>query len=755
MPLDPEPTAAAPMHPRLLVASVFTRRRVMVGCFLIPGLCILLPLLLVALSTVLSLISGGLPWTAFGIFLICIYQLQPLIPGALKQVVADDYLYAEKLAQSKTRLPIYSVVVAGMVCRLILNPLSRFIFGDAVSWQQNGGGPSGMLLGMGVTMAFSTAVLSLPIVFRYLGPMSIMRSSSIPLKPTPFVAAVSSLKHQVSSPADFLRVLTRPDPNISKIPSHHNNIDETRIYYRHGRPQHSASSPLGGRYLMPPLPLLLAQVVCHAVFGATFASVVQTQLLPAIADGATANGGLLFACLASSVLTFVFTIALDGKSHELQIEHRSDFIAQTPSPGDAVWAVFVRSMSKVQGGGSTLLALVVFLPSVVTIALSLAEAGEETSSTTSRMITGFVLAFSSACASLFVCVYLVVVDETTRRTVATSGLDVDRLLNLMPGTMLVDGPFIAEDLFIQSLIYGCDGGDELRCRNIINDLAKERLGAAGGAYSVSHTVAFNFEEEEVRRNDAAIDAVAEAMITPRSVPAAKGRALEEDVLRVALLETLGGTDGSYGCNFDGSEVEEQAIPSRYYVALRKRLLVSEETLAKKSQYVQQPRVVPLIRALLAASGGLGEALLFIYKGGRTFGDDGFMLPPGATTTAEYSLLAAARLIALNLKLGTNGDRGYLHWVSLLSPAFFHSAYRLRFGVLEYAKHQRQLAGGTAATNSDFGTFIAVNCPDLRRLLDACDNGAKLILTALEEHERGRNVEVLVHSDCRAWLADLK
>ena len=166
---------ATPMDPRLLVASVFTRRRVLVGCFLIPGLCILLPLLSIALSAALSLISGGLPRTVICISLICHYRLQPLVPGALKQVVADEYLYAEKLAQSKKRLPIYSVVVSGVICRLILRPLYRFVFGDA-AWYD--GGSLGVLLRIGITLAFSTSVLSLSIVFRYLGPISIMRSSS-------------------------------------------------------------------------------------------------------------------------------------------------------------------------------------------------------------------------------------------------------------------------------------------------------------------------------------------------------------------------------------------------------------------------------------------------------------------------------------------------------------------------------------------------------------------------------------------------
>ena len=112
------------------------------------------------------------------------------------------------------------------------------------------------------------------------------------------------------------------------------------------------------------------------------------------------------------------------------------------------------------------------------------------------------------------------------------------------------------------------------------------------------------------------------------------------------------------------------------------------------------------------------------------------------------------MIALNIRLGSSGKKGYLPRVSLMSPALFHSAYRLRVGALACAQHQRQLAG--APMTNDLGNFIALgNCPDIARLLDCSDSSVKLVLTALEERERGRQCEVLVHSDCKAWLAELK
>lgn len=166
------------VHPRLLAASLFARRRILAGCFLIPAICLLLPVCLVGVWSVLSLASGGWPWITVGMALLCFHQLQPHIPGALRQAASDDSIYVEKLEQSKTKLPIYSLAVAGMICRLILSPLYCFIFGETtddgegISWR-NGGRAS--FLWVGVTMAFGTAVLSLSIVFRYLGPMSISK----------------------------------------------------------------------------------------------------------------------------------------------------------------------------------------------------------------------------------------------------------------------------------------------------------------------------------------------------------------------------------------------------------------------------------------------------------------------------------------------------------------------------------------------------------------------------------------------------
>jgi len=171
-------------------------------------------------------------------------------------------------------------------------------------------------------------------------------------------------------------------------------------------------------------------------------------------------------------------------------------------------------------------------------------------------------------------------------------------------------------------------------------------------------------------------------------------------------------------------------------------------------------VVPLVRALCAYAGGLGEALLRSCDAWQVMGQTRQRcitpsLPPGARTCAELAILAAARLVAMNQKDAATGSgvRCRHSWLSLMIPAVLHSAERLRRGVLRYAQNQMDRAGA-ANPEGDLGNFVAVNCPDLRRLLIVCDEAAVLVLRAVKEETGSRDIEIRVHSVCRTWLSGL-
>ena len=54
-----------------------------------------------------------------------------------------------------------------------------------------------------------------------------------------------------------------------------------------------------------------------------------------------------------------------------------------------------------------------------------------------------------------------------------------------------------------------------------------------------------------------------------------------------------------------------------------------------------------------------------------------------------------------------------------------------------------------------GKFIAIECPDLSRLLADCDEAATIIVRSLMHQDGARDTEIKVHSGCRKWLNGLQ
>jgi len=679
-------------------------------------------------------------------------------------------------------LPLLATLVVGLSFRFVVGPALCFIAAGGTS-SSTYGQPSvtlvsltlaPTLMAVGCRLAVGTAALSFAVVCRYIGWFSIMRGSAIPLRPNPIDMTISALKQRFSSVASFLDAITVPDPTHRNTVTYNGNNSSrapSRIYgpsstFSTNRSHHGAVA-LGGRYMHPPLPIWLPQIFWHALAGAIFANVAASHLLPTHA-GSEASFGLLLICSITSILTLLLTVLSDGSSHELKTQTFSESLSGTLSVWDTFVSLTVRTLATMQK--ANLIPYLVLLPTIITIVLFCV--GDDTMATPasndpsggsvallSRTYTAFVSAIISFFAAFFISTYLVLSDTLIRRALAAPGLDIDRLLLLLPRNAAADSktaPFVAEDLIIQSVIWGCGGSGGNYCGSIVKNLAAARLGRdTGPAYSAT----FDLEEEEVRRNDAAIETVADSMLPSRPPPLIGAGLLEGDVLRLALLETLGGGGQSVGISDDENVLDEVqqflGIRTRYYIALRKRLLVSEEALARKSRAIQQPLVVPLVRALCAYAGGLGEALLRSCDGQTRQRCIAPSLPPGATTCAELAILAAARLVAMNKKDAATGSgvRCRHSWISLMIPSVLHSAERLRRGVLRYAQNQMDRAGA-ANLEGDLGNFVAVNCPDLRRLLIVCDEAAVLVLRAVKEETGSRDIEVKVHSVCRTWLSGL-
>merc|ERR1712127_258226 len=96
-------------------------------------------------------------------------------------------------------------------------------------------------------------------------------------------------------------------------------------------------------------------------------------------------------------------------------------------------------------------------------------------------------------------------------------------------------------------------------------------------------------------------------------------------------------------------------------------------------------------------------------------------------------------------------------ISLLLPCVLQSAYNLRCGMRERARAEANMSGVDLAKHDeggegdDLGRFVAAYCPDLRLVVAACDDAAKMALRVLVE-SGDRSLEELLQ---RKWKGDMQ
>lgn len=351
---------------------------------------------------------------------------------------------------------------------------------------------------------------------------------------------------------------------------------------------------------------------------------------------------------------------------------------------------------------------------------------------------------------------MVVQDVLTRWAVCAPGMDADVLMYRSSTPQTAATKFLAEDLFIQSILM-FDGGTV--------DKVITAPGAKVNQYAMGAT---NHQDEEVARNEEALSSFADWIQLFSTTQSGK---LSDDILRMCLLESLGGGGSS------SSSATTKATPfyfgeSRHSASVRKRLDLSAATTSPG----RQPIAAPLVRALCAFSGGLGEAMSKCYrqeeKNGKIVVNNSaelWKLPPGSLTSAEFAIIASARLAVMNLtteqrgRIVVNSARRHER-LSLLLPCVLQSAFKLRSGVFEYALAVANTNGVNLTTFEKSGkgdglsTFIATKCPELHPLISACDNSAKMVIQTLTESGDRALEGVLLRgnwkADMQKWLVEL-
>jgi len=252
----------------------------------------------------------------------------------------------------------------------------------------------------------------------------------------------------------------------------------------------------------------------------------------------------------------------------------------------------------------------------------------------------------------------------------------------------------------------------------------------------------NLEREEGIRNQEAIKTMAKTLLRPS--PGDRWAAhLEDDIFRLAILSSLGGTSFSNGA----SGGIEKAEP--YHVDNIVQWLLPDDKM-KMEGLRHEPLIVPLVRALCALTGGLGEAMATCSSDSLLASS--WQLPPGAISCAEYSVRASARCIVLNF---TYPARPVADWrsthLSSMVPVFLYSVYLLEAGMLRFANSK---SIGAPAPHLGKVELFKTESPEFLPLYFACMDSVMMVLSKLKTLEGFRRLDFDLDRDCQVWMEAL-
>lgn len=271
---------------------------------------------------------------------------------------------------------------------------------------------------------------------------------------------------------------------------------------------------------------------------------------------------------------------------------------------------------------------------------------------------------------------------------------------------------------------------------------------------------YDLEEEELRRNDAMILMV-QSFIEQGQI--CGHTSLEDDLLKICVLESFGGDAWPGESKNAGFAI---GLSERHHREVARLVLASDPS---KGMRVQ-PAMVPILRALSAYLGGIGESL-------SECSTSSLYVSPCTKTALEYALNAASRFLVFNMGHGdvTGHSKKRFNRISLMIPTVLESIYKLRCGLCNYAarvyeQDQKRQAHASVVEKERplFGRKVPLvmqsherlnsilsNDASLERLVKVCDKAAYLIVHTVKEVDGSSDFDAKVRSEgCRQWLMSL-
>ena len=708
-------------------------------------LCLLIvpPLLISILSTLAYIASSGTHSLSgililSSILLSSTYFLVHLGNSAIEVHAPNKKEMEKALRKSRYSLPFWSLVLSTVVIRAVYSffglalhslvrksspVLSSGCFSWVFSLLSTNWYWSMLTIKTFITPTLGWLMLSVSILGRYVGPLSpFIRCSAVPLRINPFDARISRIGKNCTSKERFLDmiakgldVLASPSSVVGDKSKNSEeakkNTSQTPLHIV--SPQNNfgpASFTMKARYSRPGMFTIMIQAfVLHASVGYFFG---HTIVLPFLKDmevigtteNATTHTIILLSCILGSVLDMLSSI----QEAELRFECYSSRMKL--------------NMNHLFHKMNRLWSIIMVTP-IISVLLSqvwcrgyLFIHGHELpvgSSSMSVILYSIMLSFVATGILVGI---MQIQDEVTRWAICAPDINPDLLLDKSVPIRNDESPYLAEDLYVQSILMG----DGATAKNVLNVSVARSKGP---------------KEDELARNEQACASFACWIKDSSTFHCGM---ISDDVLRMCLLQSIGGNNNT----------QEKTII--------KRLHLSAATSAPRSQ----PIVIPLARSFLAFAGGLGESMTECFRQERKDGkiisssknSESWMVPPGSLTAGKYAIHGAARLIVTN---STVEERCRTNHLSLLVPCVLQSAYKLRCGIFEYALYEANMNGANLSTldRSALLEFIRGKRSELMPVITACDSAAKMIIKCL--HESG-DEKVLLRwkGEMQSWIVDL-
>lgn len=652
-----------------ILAVFVTYRRLLVVLFSAPLAVLMLPAVVQVYLSITNWLTAGHS---------VLYTFNMMTLTLLGQKMIRRYAPSPKqrdvaLEQSKLVLPILSIL-ASKFCILFLEQWLGLR--GILMWTL----PQVINFSNSVRLAAILTLLSASILLRFVGPLSLIRCSCGPLQSNPASTSLKSLWNQFNIDS-LISFLARP----SDV---HTLNHQQRSLFR-WNPRHQR------RYQNPSNMTSMGQLMLSIILGSFVA-----LMIPTVVENQRMSSFIV--CNSTLMGHFVVSCLLGDRPHELDPQQRrvSSLVSLLQTKHKRLLAV-------------TYTGLPTYLFSILSIALAVAAGTLISDSDESQQAWSY----GKALRWLLTCIvtgfstllYLIFINDMARWSLCVPGVNLKKILQ-----------DLSEDsshaTLLEIVLYSLLHGDDVLVQSIL--------------FPTRRTAGLSLTQEEesfkARENQRHM-----ARILLGTDPHVRASNLEQDMLRVALLEMMGGGEGTPS----GDPRHEQAI--------QKWILPPATSLWTEERPVE-PVAIPLVRGLCAFAGGLGQALFLCslpHKDARRLEfnlDDGpfssWWVPPGARACAEWAISASARLVVATFTSKESSLYYPGDWkgspLATLVPVVLEAAFALRSGA---SRHQ--------------------SCDSL---VTTCDNAACVIGETLGSLEGRPSLELnsLVDKECRVWLEQL-